>query len=452
MTTIFKVGTGRHPRGGHYTWILATIWTTAIATSLIWNIIQVKGKILEIAYVQARSALEKDILYRRWNARHGGVYVPVSEMTPPNPYLSHIPERDIRTPSGKSFTLMNHAYMTQQVYELQEQEYGFRGHLTSLKPVRSLNAPDPWETKALEAFERSQTEVRSVEKIGDKEYMRLMHPFVTEEICIKCHAVQGYKVGEIRGGISVSIPMEHYWAIMYGQIRSLAMGHVLIGLIGLGAILLRTYHLRRFESERQRMEEVLKESERRYRSLFENIPIGLYRTTPVGEIVDINPALVQMLGHANTKSLRAIRSDETYVNPEDRAKWLDLVNREGTVRNFEKRLRRQDGKAIWVEETTQAVRDENGQTLCYEGSFQDITERKRLWEEREKLIGDLQEALKKVKTLSGLLPICSSCKKIRDDKGYWNQIESYISTRSEAEFSHGMCPECMKKLYPDLTD
>ncbi len=246
--------------------------------------------------------------------------------------------------------------------------------------------------------------------------------------------------------------MEHYWAIMYGQIRSLAMGHVLIGLIGLGAILLRTYHLRKFESERQQMEEVLKESERRYRSLFENIPIGLYRTTPVGEIVDINPALVKMLGHANTKSLRTIRSDETYVNPEDRAKWLDLINREGTVRNFEKRLRRQDGKAIWVEETTQAVRDENGQTLCYEGSFQDITERKRLWEEREKLIGDLREALKKVKTLSGLLPICSSCKKIRDDKGYWNQIESYISTRSEAEFSHGMCPECMKKLYPDLTD
>jgi len=70
--------------------------------------------------------------------------------------------------------------------------------------------------------------------------------------------------------------------------------------------------------------------------------------------------------------------------------------------------------------------------------------------EREKVILQLQDALTKVKTLSGLLPICSSCKKIRDDKGYWNQIEAYIRDHSEAEFSHGICPECMKELYPDL--
>ena len=70
-------------------------------------------------------------------------------------------------------------------------------------------------------------------------------------------------------------------------------------------------------------------------------------------------------------------------------------------------------------------------------------------EEREKLIRELQEALAKVKTLTGLLPICASCKKIRDDKGYWNQIEVYIRDHSEAEFSHGICPDCMKKLYPD---
>jgi len=79
-------------------------------------------------------------------------------------------------------------------------------------------------------------------------------------------------------------------------------------------------------------------------------------------------------------------------------------------------------------------------------------EHKRAEEEREKLIHQLQDALTKVKTLSGLLPICASCKKIRDDKGYWNQIESYIRDRSEAEFSHGICPECMKKLYPGFDE
>jgi DNA-binding NtrC family response regulator len=75
---------------------------------------------------------------------------------------------------------------------------------------------------------------------------------------------------------------------------------------------------------------------------------------------------------------------------------------------------------------------------------------KQAEEEREKLIHKLQEALAKVKTLSGMLPICASCKKIRDDKGYWNQIESYIRDHSEAEFSHSICPDCKKKLYGDV--
>jgi PAS domain-containing protein len=87
---------------------------------------------------------------------------------------------------------------------------------------------------------------------------------------------------------------------------------------------------------------------------------------------------------------------------------------------------------------------------AYLASLRDITERKRAEEERKKLILQLQDALEKVKTLSGLLPICSFCKKIRDDDGYWNKIETYIEAHSEAEFSHSMCQECAKKHYPQI--
>jgi hypothetical protein len=80
-------------------------------------------------------------------------------------------------------------------------------------------------------------------------------------------------------------------------------------------------------------------------------------------------------------------------------------------------------------------------------NIRDITQRRRIEEERRRLTDDLQDALAKIKRLRGLLPICASCKKIRDDKGYWNQLETYIQDHSEAEFSHGFCPECMKKLY-----
>jgi DNA repair exonuclease SbcCD ATPase subunit len=81
-----------------------------------------------------------------------------------------------------------------------------------------------------------------------------------------------------------------------------------------------------------------------------------------------------------------------------------------------------------------------------------IQERKRAEEERERLIRELQEALANVKKLSGLIPICSSCKKIRDDKGYWNQLEKYLLEHSDAKLSHGLCPDCAKNLYPEYFD
>jgi AmiR/NasT family two-component response regulator len=80
----------------------------------------------------------------------------------------------------------------------------------------------------------------------------------------------------------------------------------------------------------------------------------------------------------------------------------------------------------------------------------ELDERKRVEAEREKLIHELQEALARVKTLSGLLPICASCKKIRDDQGYWHQVEVYFRDRSDADFSHSLCPDCARQLYPDL--
>jgi DNA repair exonuclease SbcCD ATPase subunit len=84
------------------------------------------------------------------------------------------------------------------------------------------------------------------------------------------------------------------------------------------------------------------------------------------------------------------------------------------------------------------------------GLRKEITEREQAVEQRNRLVSDLKKTLSEVKTLRGFLPICSHCKKIRDDKGYWNQIESYIHKHSDAEFSHGICPECAKKYYPDM--
>jgi YesN/AraC family two-component response regulator len=110
---------------------------------------------------------------------------------------------------------------------------------------------------------------------------------------------------------------------------------------------------------------------------------------------------------------------------------------------------RQNGMERQVELVISPIMDESGNVVQIIETCRDITERVKLQEDRERLILELQEALSKVKTLSGLLPICAWCKKIRDDKGYWDKLEEYIEKHSTAKFSHGICPDCMKEHFKE---
>lgn len=115
-------------------------------------------------------------------------------------------------------------------------------------------------------------------------------------------------------------------------------------------------------------------------------------------------------------------------------------------------ITRKDGAVRWIEHICQPVVADDGTPLGRRVSNRDITLRKQLEATREAVILELQAALKHNKILRGLLPICSNCKKIRDDQGYWCQIESYIRDHSDIDFSHGICPDCLKLLYPDFAD
>ena len=111
-------------------------------------------------------------------------------------------------------------------------------------------------------------------------------------------------------------------------------------------------------------------------------------------------------------------------------------------------LQLEDGR--WMMISIDPIINETGDLLNVVHICRDISDRKKIEIEREKMVRELKMALADVKTLSDLLPICSACKKIRDDKGYWSQIEAYIHKHSGTRFSHGICPECAKDLYPDL--
>ncbi len=128
---------------------------------------------------------------------------------------------------------------------------------------------------------------------------------------------------------------------------------------------------------RKQAAEALREAEARYRSLFEDVPVGLYRTTPAGQILDANAALILMLGYPDLETYRNVSAVNLYVNPAVRREWQSLIDRQEVVRDFEVQARRSDGTVIWARDSARAVRDPNGQVLYYDGIFEDITERKQ---------------------------------------------------------------------------
>ncbi|MEW5913851.1 MAG: DUF3365 domain-containing protein [Thermodesulfobacteriota bacterium] len=293
-----------------YALAVAAAGTLLLGLSLWWNLRQHDQGVYQSALILARTSLEKDILYRRWSAGLGGVYAAVTPRTPPNPYLQ-VPERDIATPSGRRLTLINPAYMTRQVHELGDKALGVRGHITSLKPLRPANRPDPWERDALQQTERGAPEVHQLLEQDGRPVLRLLLPLYVEPSCLPCHAQQGYQLGQVRGGLSATVPLQPLLAMGRHEVANLWLTHLLLWLVGLAAL-------------------------------------GL------------------------------------------------------GARSLQGRIKERD------------------------------------------------QALMQVQTLSGLLPICSRCKKIRDQQGQWQQMERYIQARSQADFTHSLCPTCAVELYPAL--
>ena len=207
-------------------------------------------------------------------------------------------------------------------------------------------------------------------------------------------------------------------------------------------------------TKRKQIEEMLRTSEEKFRSISDAAKDAILMMNSQGLISHWNPAAEHILGYAPEealgRNLHDLLAPERYIEDHRVAFSMFQLNGRGNVmgKTIELFAKRRDGQEIPIELSLSAAKLNGAWNAV--GIIRDITERKRAEEEREKLISELKQALSEVKTLSGLLPICASCKKIRDDKGYWNLLEAYLGKHSDAKFSHGICPDCVKKLYPDL--
>jgi PAS domain S-box-containing protein len=201
--------------------------------------------------------------------------------------------------------------------------------------------------------------------------------------------------------------------------------------------------------ELRQIVDVLHESEARYSSVVENSTDAILMTDPEGRILAANREACRMFGRTEEELKRVERMPLTASSDHQRLVGSSTeLQGNGTV-HLEATFVRSDGTKFTGEFSSGGFKARNG-LLRNSCIIREITERKRAEEERERLMGELQAALANVKALSGLLPICARCKKIRDDKGYWNQIEFYIRDRSEATFTHGICPECATLYYGEI--
>jgi PAS domain S-box-containing protein len=367
--------------------ILVFVWTGIMLILLLSELKRNKHFIIETSKIQARSLIERDITYRSWNALHGGVYVPISEHTQPNSYLISVPDRDIFTPND-SFTMINPAFMTRQVHELAMSKYGVYSHITSLDPIRPENAPDFWETKALHFFERNSTEYSEYLQTDSGEYLKLMIPLISEQACLKCHEDQGYKVGDIRGGISTTIPLDPVMGVNEKIITKIYVGHIIALLLGAFSIIVIGKKAIRNRKERKQFNEKvlsannkLKYSKQQLSYALDNVISGFWDWNMKTDEVYYSANWCKSLGYKtdevdNTPSFR-----KSILHPDDTEKTAQElekhINGETDVYRVENRIRMKNNTYRYNLSIGKVVeRDQDGNPLRMVGSDTDITAEK----------------------------------------------------------------------------
>ena len=516
----------------HATGLILALATLALLASWLWSAHLLRESLLNEAEREARDAVALNILFMK-----------------------------------------NPGTMTKEMHQVKTFEGQMLGHITSLKAMDTNNGPDPWEAAALQSFEQGRTQAVYLERNPPRPFVRVMKPMVAETVCIDCHA--NYHVGDIRGGISVKVPLTPYLASAQNRLGHITWTHAGLWVLGILSILLGYQQIRRRIQLQLQAEAALRESEERYRAVVGDQTELISRFRADGTFTFVSEVYCRFFGKAAAEllgkkwqpdgfsedlphieeKLRALSPSNPVVvienqvySADGQVHWMQFFNRgffdpqgrlteiqsvgrditerkkleavserlaaivassedaiigkdlngiitswnEGaarmfgytaaemvgtsirrlipeehlpeedeilakirrgeSVQHFESVRQAGDGRLINVSVTASPIKDAAGKIIGVSKTARDITGRKQSESERERLIAELETALARVKVLGGMLPICASCKKIRDDKDYWHSVESYVQKHSEATFTHGLCPDCSKKYFPGYED
>ena len=384
-------------------WLLPVLlWTALAGGAYAWNISALERYVHEQVINRGRFVFQMVEASRIWNAMHGGVYGRMDQWTPPNPYLE-VPERDILTPGGKSLTLVNPAYMTRQLAGIVREQMDVQMHITSLRPLNPDNWASEWETRALQGFEKGGKEFLEVQQgVAGKAVARYMAPLHVKPPCLECHARQGEKEGDVRGGIGISFTLDRFLPDVERQRQTLLIVHLAMWLMVTGIIVAFLHFQRRrilaLKSAKEEQEEIVskrtaelrsevqerKAAESRMRLLLDSSGEGIIGLDARGRCTLCNPMALLLLGYRHDAELLDKPLRELLHLPGDpdgnggrHGAGIDSWREGHPVHEEDALFTREDGTTLPVEYRIHPMIAE-GELLGAVVNFSDITARKQI--------------------------------------------------------------------------
>jgi len=358
------------------------VWLGILGSFAFWLEANTRQEERSLAMSTAKTLFQQNLVSRKWNAHHGGVYVPITAETQPNPYLpQHL--RILTTDTGLKLTRINPAYMTRQMAEMMAKEVGgTRFHLTSLNPIRPGNKADAWEEKWLQSFEQGTTAQGEFFEDGNTRWFRYMAPLFVDPECLKCHAQQGYKKGDIRGGLSVSRPYPAHsrlnFLASFGSIAVIGLVFIFLGGI--------------FHGRKQRL----------FDATF-NSPVPTSVTDKNYTILLANEAYWATFSPLPDKQ-KTIKCHEHRPGRSCHTETCPLTAVMGGANKYAcESIKEKDGVSRHFIVTAKPLLDARGKVLGCVESFQDITERKRA----EKALEESHRMLEVLSITDGLTGVAN---------------------------------------------
>lgn len=356
---------------------LLVAWSTLISFSVASNLYQNQQDTIAKAKIEARTIFRHNIAYRKWSTMHGGIYTKISEKNKDNPHFLY----DVGGVQKEvSFAIIDPAQVTKQAYEVLHNQ---APSLEAISRTVSLDyqnttdpydQPDEWESQSLQDLETGKIEESSlVTTINNAPYLRLLTPYIIDRGCINCHS-HDFTIGNVRGGMSVAVPMLPYYETAVKSERTTVVTHLLLWLLGCVAIV-------KFSNAFKRYRKTITESEKKFRILSEFACNFEYWLGQDQALVFISPSCEDLTGYSRDEFISNPNLLETMIHPDDQSAFREQVNsnQSQAVISASARIIKKNGDIRWFTHTVTPIHVD-GEYLGLRGSSIDVTEQKKLEE------------------------------------------------------------------------